>query len=612
MVLSPAKLQSPPPPPRARPPVPASPVGDSENYHNFHNTSHHNHHNRSRYSGKGYDVKLSNARTNQDAKVEIKFVKARDLPQPAPHKPTHHKAAGDVKLSKTAPPKAAPPPFPPQAPPPPPSPPRTNSDTIIASQRLALSRIKSYKNRNAAPPPPPSLDCEIEKVKREQVALRRSSQPPRRPQHRVAAPEEKPQPVNSKLETAQINWSRLRALERVRNVKSKAKHDETTRMQMAKAKEDKIRKQRQERIDNWVKKEEEKEALERKNWAKDIRREGRFQESKWREVEQQGGPDVLANAVDRVTERDCGRKTLADFEMYLADMQDIKHADFVEVRRAESDSLMMYTQPSDGEVLMDGNDVDGNEAESPVRELAVNTEDEKERDIRDILPTRIDPPPQAQIVKAIPKAAPEQLRAIQKASYVIDAQRDEIRRIQERVRTMQAKAPETPVGKMIGEDGGRDVMSPDSLMKQYPVADPPWSERGMAKTQATDNRSKKGNTIIHVHSAHDLPQPLSSCNAYCVIKVYGDTNDVMSECRTGVCKNTVNPVFDKVKITATGGWSRCEILMYTKNVFISDEYIGKAMLGSEDVEEEWAIDLIGKSGNVVGKVKGRVDQSWFA
>ena len=458
-------------------------------------------------------------------------------------------------------------------------------------------------------------------------------------------------------ERAQVAWSQQRARERVREVRGKLKVATVAKKREEEERRELDRHRRRERIEAYLEKEEEKKEREVGEWKREVRREGMLQEKMWRENENGGGPLQAANAVARVTGRD--RDTAADFDMYLDNIPELKSADFVKVRAGENDDLLQYTRPASDEVTVltaaeeeekrraKGKVVDFDLSHhdivpTPASALASASPPSRTPSYTSVVPPgRLNTPQQASAVRALPSSSPSTVAAIKSASRVIELQQKEIKDIQSRVRSMQEES--SGGGSLSGRIGGgggrveaapvttpreremmRTTMTPDSLEKMGYARSrsPPQKKvqqhdqwRGEGETSKEEE--EQFNLVFHIYAASNLPQPLSSCNAYCAYKLVSASGSPLGEARTGVCKNTVNPIFEKEKATfrVKGGWDRVEILVYSKNVFISDEFIGKAVVrvGAEDEGGgDYEVGIENKGGETVGTLRGRVERSWFA
>ena len=420
-----------------------------------------------------------------------------------------------------------------------------------------------------------------------------------------------------------VKWGQRRARERVACVRRKVAGEVVRDREVREEREEKVREERRVRVEGFVRREEERVIEEREEWVKEVRREGKVMERRWRESESGGGGDLVRNAVERVVGNPegvgnpDGDTEIHAFERYLEGIEEVKREDFVMREVAARDKLLQYTKPNAG-VCVIPNQLESEKEAMLKEQLEYDSVDVNElvpfASHNIVAPARLQTPVRRAIVRAISGASPSTTGAIKDASVVIERQQREIKEIQERVRVMQMKSDATPVKETPVKEKGAAVFSPDSLEKRY-------TSRVVGQDSALASAPAARNVVFHIYSAHGLPQPLASCNAYCVYKCYGRGEEsgvvVVGEGRTGVCKNTTSPVFDKVKSTwrVVRGWERVEVWVYSKNVFISDEYIGKGVVQAavHDENEDFEIAIVGKAGESAGTLRGRVDTgSWFA
>jgi hypothetical protein len=502
-----------------------------------------------------------------------------DVPPPAP---TVNVAYQIKPKPKAKAPKKQPEPEPELAP----FDPEEHAAKILRERRLAVSRIRAHNAKNAPTTAAPTSNPEtVAAVIKRQKSARVRSQPRPSP-FPPSPPPAAPRP--SELDRAHVVWSRNRAAERVKEVRSGLRLADAKKRAAAKEREEAEREKRRIKMEEFKAREKEKKEREGREWKREVRREGILQERVWRENENGGGGVEHANAVRRVTGRD---ENARDFDLYLEDIPELKGADFVKGEAAgREDDLLQYTRPAAAEQTV------VREGEGAGLEGGAGAEN-------DIVPAAPGLGP------ANPLASPATVRAIKDASGIIERQQMEIRQIQARVKKMQAQ-PTTPATPATRPGGGRG-MTPDSLEVSRARGGGEGGEGGGGRMPPPP---ESFNIVFHIYEAKDLPQPLASCNAYCVYRLVGkDGEAVGEEKRTAVCKNTTNPTFAKEKGTfkvAHQGWSRVEVYVYSKNVFISDEFLGKAVVRAGAENEDYEVDIV-KGEAVAGRLRGRVDRSWF-
>ncbi|GMI17960.1 hypothetical protein TrLO_g8024 [Triparma laevis f. longispina] len=476
-----------------------------------------------------------------------------------------------------------------------------------------VKRLKEYKKKND---PGFKKRENMEMLKKERVMesverivemqgekVRRSVKVERRRDVRNISEAEKTSLDTSKKsklsvkQKAQQEYARLRALQRIRMAKEGERGEAERKEREGRERKEEERRGREERIKKFVERQEERERREQDEHLRQQLRERKRQEALFTEVENAGGPDHLESARERVRER-------LESDYFLT--AELKAGDFIPSPLEEQkNELLQYIAPMP--IV----------APQPIISPTKTSRETEQLSLwDDLIPQPVvsidtSQPPRnnnAIISKVVRESVIEaNLKTIKNAVETIDKQQRDISEIQARVKFRNSRNPITPKQNTNKIQQG-SAMSTDSLNDIEPNTkrEPP---------------NPTYNLIFTVHNCSNLPQLLSTTNAYCIVKFNGED-------RKSKVKNSSNdPVFNSnnvfqnirvIKYDQETGEKKedekvgVEVQVWSKNVFISDDFLGKVWVDIEEEEGEANFRLEPKVASVVlSEINlGTVKVSW--
>ena len=353
---------------------------------------------------------------------------------------------------------------------------------------------------------------------------------------------------------AQQEWARKRALQRVRDEKFKAKKllmvQETKRIEEEEIKV--IR--REQRIHNFVQRQSDRDIQEKENFDNLQRKEKILQRQTWEDLHVEAKAEVVKPPAV-VTSGDGSTRVPFTSELISGSF-------------APSFTPTPSTPPP---------------SQPNLSTKITNTRVSQ-------LATRFD---------IIPQCSPNTINIIRKASNVITKQQVQIKSIQERVKARKTLAEYTNSTETEASSPSR---SPTRSPSRSPKGSPSRSRAHIISTV---------NLVITIESIAALPDLLSSVNAYVVV-IVGD-----EKFKTKVQKNSCDPIFNEkflFKGIDLGQTKYLRALVYSKNSFVSDEYIGCAQVAFDesDSKTDYVVPVLSKSSYQNGLLSLRLSKSFWS
>jgi len=361
--------------------------------------------------------------------------------------------------------------------------------------------------------------------------------------------------AQSSKEKAETEWARRRALERVRDEKSRAKR--AIEAEKLKIKEEAMLKSvaRESRIKEFLERQGEKKTREREKYSRNLAREKRLQGVVWEERE--GEKSLLEDET-----RHDGDKVHFTNELRSSDFERDSLSEW-EIPKAKEKKKFTGTKYFENWARDKKNVVEvvvENRTEAP----SINATTMANTKITE-KSARFD---------VIPKCSPNTINVIRGASDVISAQQNKIKEIQERVKARLESYVVKPASPLPSP-------SRSPTRNRKPIIAPtnqPTSPDGKFSSPSRDDQRQAlkstFNIVVHLSHISGLPDLLSSVNSYVILEIGN------SKQRSEIVKNSTDPNFDQSFLfrnvnVAREKHLRCSV--FSNNLFVSDEYIGQCL-----------------------------------
>ena len=193
----------------------------------------------------------------------------------------------------------------------------------------------------------------------------------------------------------------------------------------------------------------------------------------------------------------------------------------------------------------------------------------------------------------IPQCSPNTISVIKGAADIIGQKQEKIRKIQERVKfrlESYALANDSPRkgSPKKSEAAAVSLLSPTRKKKVIASSSPSssnlFSSPSKVNKQQLEGLKTTFNIVVHIKGIRGLPDLLSSVNSYVVLESSSERNQHF---KTQVVKNCLDPVFDEQFLFKSIDTRKTKFLrahVYSKNLFVSDGYIGTSEIKLSNVD----------------------------